>query len=154
MAKKRKQYLDKLAKIQQIEREVEKEKKKIVVECSHQNEKGKLKIEPIGDHGEFMCKICKVEFNMEKLPTETIEDASKILHDAIQQIRCYSDADRDSRLIRLLGELDYNLAETAELYQRVVNVYTRDKGKKNKNNKRNEGFGSFGTGGGLSFIGK
>jgi uncharacterized Zn-finger protein len=146
-------FKDKLAKIEQVRKEMEKERKKIVVECAHQNEKGKLKIYPVNEKGEYECKYCKARFNMNPITETELETALKTAHDAIQQIRCYSDIDEDDKLIRLLGELDYNLLETEELYKRVANVYGRGNGKKkNKNKNRNDDFGTYGSQS-LSFIG-
>jgi uncharacterized Zn-finger protein len=152
--KKKNLFRDKLNKIEQVRREMEKERKKIVVECAHQNEKGKLKIYPVNEHGEYECKYCKARFNMNPLSQADIKDASKVIHDAIQQVRCYSDPDEDEKLIRLLGELDFNLSETSELYERVVSVYGRGNGKKKdgKNKNRESDFGGYASGS-LSFIG-
>jgi maltooligosyltrehalose synthase len=147
----KKQFMDKLNKIEQIQREIQKEKKKVVVECSHQNEKGKLKIHPVNDSGEYECKYCKARFNMNKLSEKEINGAVKMLHDAIQQIRCYSDMNQDDKLIRLLGELDFNLQETSELYDRVVNVFGREQGQKKKKHREDD-FGTYGSQS-LSFIG-
>jgi coenzyme F420-reducing hydrogenase beta subunit len=148
-------FRDKLSKMEQVRRELEKEQKKLVVECSHQNEKGKLKIYQINEQGEYQCKYCKQTFNMDPLSQADIKAATKIMHDAIQQVRCYSDPTEDEKLIRLLGELDFNLSETAELYERVASTYGKGNGKKNKKNK-NKGdgndFGAYGAGQ-LSFIG-
>jgi hypothetical protein len=149
-------FRDKLDKMDQVRRELEKEHKKLIVECPHQNEKGKLKISQVNEHGEYECKFCKQRFNMDPLTQTDIKAAQKILHDAIQQIRCYSEPESDDKLIRLLGELDYNLSETSELYERVVSVYGRGNGnKKNKNKNKDRGgndMGGYGTGQ-LSFIG-
>jgi hypothetical protein len=88
---------------------------------------------------------------MNKLVDKEIDAAVKTLHDAIQQIRCYSDINQDDKLIRLLGELDFNLQETSELYDRVVNVYGREQGQKKKKNREDD-FGTYGSQA-LSFIG-
>ena len=147
-------FRDKLNQIEQASREMEKERKKIVVECAHQNEKGKLKIYPIGENGMYQCKYCKAKFNMMPIPTSTLGDALETVHNAIQQIRCLSDVNEDYKMIKLLGSLDFNLQETQELYTRIVSVYgnghTKNKNKKNKN--REDGFGGYGSGQ-LSFIG-
>lgn len=148
-------FRDKVNKIEQVRKELEKERKKIVVECAHQNEKGKLKIFPVNEHGEYECKYCKARFNMEPIKEGRLHESIKTVHDAIQQIRCYSDIDRDDKLIRVLGELDYNLQETEELYKRTTDHFGRGNGKnKNKNKDKNRGddFGGYGSGN-ISFIG-
>ena len=150
MGKKKNAFKEKLKTIEQVRRQMEKERKKIVVECAHQNDKGKLKIYPVNEFGEYECKYCKTRFNMNPIPSAELDEAIKTIHDAIQQISCYSDIDEDDKLIRLLGELDFNLQETAELYERVVSVYGRGTGK--KKHKDEYEFGAYGTGA-LSFIG-
>lgn len=148
------QFKDKLHKMEQIRKQIEKEQKRMVIECSHTNENGKLKIKPIGSHGDFECKYCKSRFNMNQVHRDTIEDATKVLHDVLQQIRCLSDVEVDYETIRKLGELDYNLQETAELYERVREVYSQQGGKKKKKKKHDSGdsFGNYG-GSQLSFLG-
>lgn len=150
-------FREKLNKIEQVRKEIEKEKKKIVVECAHQNEKGKLKISAVNEHGEYECKYCKQRFNMDPIKDGQLAGAIKVVHDAIQQIRCYSDIEEDTKLIRLLGELDFNIQETQELYSRVVNVFGKGNGNKkdknkNKNRDNNDNFGGYGSGP-ISFIG-
>lgn len=148
------EFKNKLDKMEQIRRQIEKESKKIVVECSHQNEKGKLKIHPINDRGDFECKYCKSRFNMNQIHRDTIDEAINVLHNVIQQTRCFSDIEEDDKIIRLLGELDYNLQETGELYERVRAAYGRNGGNKKKKKKHDSGdnFGSY-AGGNLSFLG-
>jgi hypothetical protein len=152
--KKKKRFLDKLERIEEAQREFEKERKKAVIHCAHQNEKGKLKIRPINEKGDYECKYCRVVFNMNTISQADIKDACETLHNAIQQIRAFSDAEDDEKLVRLLGELDFNLQETGELYDRIVNMYgkNKNKNKKNKNFRDKDDFGSYGVGA-ISFIG-
>jgi hypothetical protein len=148
-------FKNKLAKMQQVRQELEKESKRIVVECSHQNEKGKLKIRAVSNNGDYECKYCGAKFNMNPISRNTLADATETLHNAIQQIRCYSDIHSDAKLIHALGEIDYNIGETGELYDRVTNVYGKGNGNKKKKNKnRGDGGGQFGSygSGSLSFI--
>lgn len=144
-------FKEKMAKMEQVRRELEKEKKKMAVQCAHQNDKGKLKIYAVNEHGEYECKYCHQRFNMNPISESELRESLKVAHDAIQQIRCYSDIEEDEKLIRLLGELDYNLQETSELYQRVLSMYGRGNGKKKKNKNRDD-FGNYSSGQ-LSFIG-
>lgn len=151
----KKLLMQKMDKIKELEREVKKEKRKAIVECAHQNEKGKLKIHPVNEKGDYKCKFCEEEFNMNAISRAEIEDAVSTIHNAIQQIRCFSDPESDAKLIKLLGELDFNLQETGELYDRIVNALGKNKGNK-KGGKRydndKDSFGSYGSGS-LSFIG-
>jgi hypothetical protein len=52
----------------------------------------------------------------------------------------------------VLGELDFNLQETAELYDRIVNAYGKNKKNKKKKYNDRDDFGSYGVGS-ISFIG-
>lgn len=148
-------FREKMSKIEKIRKDTEKELKKIVVDCAHQNEKGKLKIHPVGNpaDGNYECKYCKTRFNMNPIKDAELDTAIEIVHDAIQQIRCFSDYREDEKLIRLLGELDFNMQETKELYTRAISVYGRGNGKKkDKKNRNNDSdFGNYGSGP-ISFI--
>ena len=151
MGKSKKRLLEKLNEIEQLSRDIQKQRKRIVVECPHQNDKGKLKLEAIDDEGTYRCKFCKSTFNMTLIPRDKLNDAVETLHNALQQIRCFSDPRDEHKLIRIMGELDFNLQESAELYERIVNIYGRG-GKKKKDRDREDSFGEYGTQG-LSFIG-
>jgi len=146
----RKRIIGKLERLEGMERDFHKEKKKIAIHCCHQNEKGKLKIYPYekGKTGDYQCKYCKTIFNMNHISKEELKDALSTLHNAIQQIRSFADCDKDEKIIMLLGELDFNLHETKELYERYADIY----GKRNKKKKDRDDIGSYGVGS-ISFIG-
>jgi hypothetical protein len=150
--KKKKNFLSKLERINEAQKEFEKERKKVIIHCAHQNDSGKLKIKPINEKGDYECKYCHVEFNMNTIQENDIKDACKTLHNAIQQIRSFSDSEDDAKLITVLGELDFNLQETAELYDRIVNAYGKNKKNKKKKYNDRDDFGSYGVGS-ISFIG-
>lgn len=149
-------FKEKINRIEQARKAMEKESKRLVVECSHQNENGKLKLYPVSDHGDYECKYCHTRFNMNKINFNDLKSSIEVVHNAIQQIRCYSDSDseKDAQLIRVLGELDFNVHEVAELYDRIVRVYGKGNGKKKHHNRdSNDGFGGFGSAASISFIG-
>lgn len=153
MAKGTTKFQSKMNQIQEMRRQVEQEAKKIKVQCSHQNEKGKLKIFPVSDNDDFECKYCGTRFNMKQLSRAELATATKTVTDALEQIRCYSDVHADAKRITHIGELIYNLQESVEHYDRVVDVYGRGKGKgkKKKNRDRDDQeLGSYGMG--LSFM--
>lgn len=152
MSKKNKYFSDfeeDLAAIREEKRKIEKKERKIMIRCSHQSRKGKLKIEPIDEKGNYRCRKCGAVFNMNKISEGTLEDASNILVNALQQVRCFADVEDDYDLIKLLGDLIYNLKETNHLYRRMVDLY--DKGNKKKHKREYEDFGRYGTGA-LSFM--
>jgi len=153
MAKGKRKFVEKIARIKELQKEAEKERRKAIIECAHQNEKGKLKIHPVNEKGDYECKYCEEQFNMNSISRSNIEDAIETMHNAIQQIRCFSDPEDDAKLVRLLGELDFNMQEVGELYERIVNLYGKNK-KKNRGDKYkdHDSFGSYGASS-LSFIG-
>lgn len=146
-----KKTLSKLDEIEQLLRKAERERRKVAAECSHQSEKGKLKLNAL-HNGEFQCKLCKERFSMDIIDRTQIEKSVDILNNAIQQIRCFSDPTENEQVIRRLGEMAFNLKEVSSLYERIVESSTRGNKHKNKNKHKNEDdFGSWG--GGISFIG-
>lgn len=149
MAKER--FNDEMSKVLELEREIKKKKTEIMIKCSHQKENGKLKIYPLNEKGDYKCKKCGEEFNMNSIARSEIEDAIETIHNAIQQIRSFARPEEDFKLIRDLGALDFNLRETGELYDRVVNLYGKGKKNKNKNHDRDD-FGLSGHNA-LNFIG-
>lgn len=140
--------------IEELRKQLAREEKQVMVECSHKNSKGKLKIEPIGgSNGTFRCKKCGQEFSMDRIDTKSLLGAAELLNDAIQQIRCYADdSETDLKLVKQLGELAYNLGEAVELYDKTVKAVGKKKNKK-KEKRNDDNFGNYGWGG-ISFGGK
>lgn len=151
---KKKDFMKKLEGLAEAKKQIKEEQKKLVVECAHQNANGKLKLYPVNDRGDFKCKYCEAVFNMNPKKKEELEKAVNTIHDAIQQIRCFSDVEEDAKTIKVLGEVDFNLSTSIELYERIVNAFSKNgkKKKKNHNNHNNDSFGSYGSNS-LSFIG-
>lgn len=147
----------KMSQIAEINRTAQMEVRKFQIACSHQNEKGKLKIKPISDNNDYQCKYCGTQFNMNKISKADLTSAAKTIHDAIQQVRSFADPDTDEKRITLLGELDYNLQESVELYERTYDAYGNGQGRnknkgKNKNKNRDDNdLGSYGMA--LDFMG-
>jgi hypothetical protein len=75
--KKKKNFLSKLERINEAQKEFEKERKKVIIHCAHQNDSGKLKIKPINEKGDYECKYCHVEFNMNTIQENDIRMPAK-----------------------------------------------------------------------------
>lgn len=135
-------------------KEIEKEERLIKTQCCHQNHKGKLTVFPIGNKGEYKCSVCGEEFNMNPISSNELKTAINVVHNAIQQCRSFADADEEAKIIKALGETDYNLTYVLDsLYRKTINHYAKASGgKKNKkNNNRDDDFGSYGNGSFSSF---
>lgn len=131
-------------------KKLDKKLAKVAIPCSHTNDKGKLKIEFL-DNGLARCKKCGSVFSFETISHDSLDKAVRTVHNAINQIKALTeDPDREQGVINSLGQLDYNLKETAELYKKTVSNY--GKGGKKKNKKQYDSFGSYGAGS-IEFIG-
>jgi len=142
----KKSFRDKIAAIEKAEAEVKKERKKIVVQCSHQNSKGKMKIYHIGNSN-FKCKYCGEVFSMKPVSMGELKSAVETLHNVIQQMRAFSDPESDMRFIEHLGEMDFNIEELPAVYDRINSLMSKKK--KNKNNNDEIGFSGMR---GISFL--
>ena len=140
-----KEKLDALAK---ADEELRRERKKIIIQCSHHNSKGKLKLEQL-ENGKWQCKYCHETFHMAPINQQELREAYQVLHDAIQQMRAFSDPEKDERLIVHLGEIDFNLGEILPTYDKIINFYSAKKGKKDKYKEEEIGFSGMGS---LSFL--
>lgn len=134
-------------------KEIEKEERLIKTQCAHQNHKGRLTIHPIGNRGEYQCDICGEEFNIQPISSQELSAAINVVHNAIQQCRAFADVEEDLKIIKALGETDYNITYIlSPLYKKTTNQYGKGNGKKkNKNKQREESFGSYGNGSFSSF---
>lgn len=131
-------------------KKLEKKISRAAIPCSHTNDKGKVKVEFLGKGNLVRCKKCGAKFDFSSIQMDDLEEAARILHNAINQIKALSDdPEREQSVIRSLGEMDYNLKEMVDLYRKSVNNYGKGQ-KKNKN--RDNDFGSYGMGS-ISFIG-
>lgn len=151
MSKNKREFQDNLNRIEKMKKELEKERKKAVIQCNHRSGKGNLKLAPLGGN-EFECTICKTRFNAGKVSEENLLAAIDTVHDAIQQIRAFSDKSEDESLVKFFGEIDYNVQSLPELYRRVMAAYSHSGGKKKKHHRDDQRFGSYGSSG-LDFIG-
>lgn len=149
MGKEKKRMLEGLREMQDTERALRRKKKELIINCDHKNDKGKWKLQLDDETGQFRCKYCGVKFFMTTYNNKTVEDAVGVVHDMLQQIRCFANDD-DVKWVRILGELDMNLQDAAELYQRTIDTYVKKKDKTKK--KQRDEFGSYGTES-LSFMG-
>lgn len=153
----KKNLISELHEIEQATKDIQKQRRKIMIKCSHHNHNGKLKIESIDDEGTYRCKICKAVFNMNPIKKEDLEEAVEIVHNALQQIRCHAanSSDAEEKIVKLMGELDFNLQESVEIYDRIVRIYMKGEGKNKDKKKRYDDDASFGRWGGqpISFLG-
>ena len=156
MGKNNGNYKDRMNEILESQRALDKQVRKMKVQCAHVNKNGKLKLTEVGN-GYFECDICGERFSLAPIDRHTLDAAVEVIHNAAQTIRCYSDAEQDRNLIVAIGELDYNVRELPDIYEKVSSAYTRNQGgkKRNKNKNRNQGggFGQFGAGN-VSFLGR
>ena len=106
---KKKDLLMSKKEIAKIRKEAEKQERLIKTQCSHQNHKGKLTIRPIGRNGEYVCDVCGEEFNMNQISAQDLHAAITVVHNAIQQCRSFADEEDDAKIIKALGETDYNI---------------------------------------------
>lgn len=131
-------------------KKIEKKISRAGIPCSHTNDKGKVKVEFLGKGNLVRCKKCGTKFDFTVIQMDDLEAAQRLIHNAINQIKALSDdPEREQSVIRSLGELDYNLKETVDLYRKSVDNF--GKGKKNKKHHDSD-FGSYGMGS-INFIG-
>lgn len=131
------------------QKKLQKKIAKIRIPCSHTTAKGKLKVDFI--NGAYCeCKNCGTKFDFEQIELKDLEDAILTVHNAINQIKAFTNnPDDDRRIIITLGDLDYNLSEIKELYKRTTKEF--GKGKKNKKSY-DDSFGSYGASS-INFVG-
>lgn len=134
--------------IMRAKKETEKQERLIKSLCAHQKKNGKLAVRPIGNRGDYICEICDEEFNMNPVSSQDLQAAIQVVHNAIQQCRAWSDIESDEKIIRALGETDYNIGYVLPaLYKKILTHYSKDGKKKNKNNNhREDEFGSYANG--------
>lgn len=151
MAKKFNSFEEEIKMIEREEKEFRKKKKRLLINCYHQNKKGNPKLFPRDTvHGTIVeCEICHTQFSPDVISSQKISDAIEIIHNVIHQIKVFSnpEVDKDAKLCSVLGDMDFNLLELEELYRRILNSNSKKKQK-----KREDDYGSFGVGN-LSFIG-
>ena len=124
-------------------KELDRELDKLKIPCSHTKESnGRLKVEFINERY-VRCEKCGCEFDFTRIETDELKNAVNIIHNAINQIKVMSDApEREKKVLRELGTMDYNLSELLDLYKRTINTF--GKGKKKKKSK-DSSFGSYGA---------
>lgn len=135
-----------LANIEKSLEELKKKKNKMKVVCSHKSKSGKPKLEPVNREKElFQCTKCGEIFHLDFITKDQVNAAYSVMHDTINQIKFLSNVDDEgeSQLVTSLGELLYNLKESTELYDKMINsIYKKPKKKKKF---REEEYGSYGT---------
>lgn len=137
--------------LQEEQKKIEKRLRKVKIPCSHSNSNGKIKVDFI--KGSLCkCKKCGTKFDFEAISFEELERAQMILHNAVNQIKAFSDdPEKERSVIQTLGEFDYNSYEIVELYKRTINAF--GKGKKKNKDRHNDDFGSYGMANAISLTG-
>lgn len=121
--------------------------------CSHQKyDKNKRKWElaiVVDDNTSIAtCKLCKQRFAVAPLYAKELNQSAKVISDAINQIKMFSDnpgRKEEQDTIEKLGRLAQNIEETVDLYTSVLaNKGKKGNKKKNKNKNRDYSYGSYG----------
>ena len=135
-----------LEKLEKEKHALEMESRKIRSNCSHQK-KDRLNIVSIDSEANFRCKECGEKFNMRPVTEDLLRNSIKVVKDVINQIRCYSSADDDSKVLATVGSLSFNIEEVLTIYSRIRANYNKGrKGKKRKyDNDGGDSIGSYGT---------
>lgn len=137
MGKKNKHF-DNIQELDEEIRALDRKRAKIAIDCPHTKKNGKLTGKHTGT--KFKCARCRTEFDLEQIRMETLTDALKVVDNAINQVKIFSDAPGDvddSRIVSTLGNLAYNLKEFPALYKRTIGE--DDNGKRKKKNRNNNG---------------
>lgn len=113
------------------------------IPCSHTNAKGKLKVKFM-DNNLVKCQRCGTVFSFEPVSNKELKNAVQTVHNAINQCKALSNDPRgEASLIKTLGNMDFNLTELLQLYERISNNGDKKKKKKNKKDR----YDSFGESG-------
>ena len=143
-------YSEQIKSLREERERIERELKAVSVKCSHTNSEGKLTINFV-DNEKVRCKKCGCEFRFNTISTEKLDNAIDTLHDVINQIKSFSDDPvREKKVIKSLGDIDFNLDEIRELYCRTTKEFSKN-GHKHKKKKKDESIGSYGMNS-ISFI--
>lgn len=133
------------------EKKIKRKMRKLKIPCSHTNDKGKIKVEFI--KGTLArCTKCDCVFDFNRIDSDELDGAVRIVHNAINQIKALSnDPLKEAKVIEDLGSMDFNLSEMSDLYKRTITAQGKG-GKKKKKKYDDSSFGSYGVNS-LSFDG-
>lgn len=138
---------DSIQDLKEAQKAITKKIEKAKIPCSHTNENGKLKVRFL-DEGStrVQCKRCGEIFDFKAYSMDTVNQSVRVLRDVINQIKALSDDPvKEKKLIRICGELIYNLETIPEAYEGIIKNFNKG-GKKKKKNRDYESFGQFGSG--------
>lgn len=143
--KKKNDIFTNISNLEKAQKELDKEKAKIAIPCSHTNDKGKLKVEFLRGHL-ARCKRCGAKFDFAVVSDDDLDKAFMVVHNVLNQIKALSDDPvGEEKLIKSLGELDFNLKETKKLYRKTIEAAAKNNGNKKKNKNKGDQFGSYGA---------
>lgn len=131
------------------QREIAKKAKQLPIPCSHKKKSGKLAADPEGKNDMYLkCKRCGAKFLSNPISDTQLREAIGIVTGAINQLKIFSDTDKDDNTVVKLGEIAYNVEEIFELYTRFQEKHSK-KNKHKHNDDYSRGTGGYGT---VSFI--
>lgn len=139
--------LDDITSLREAQKEITKKIEKAKIPCSHTNENGKIKIRFIREGStEVQCKRCNEIFDFKTISMDKLNDAIETIHDAINQVKALSDRPEEERkVIRRLGELDYDLKNFPDIYEGATSSFGKNKNKKKKKKNNYNSIGAFGA---------
>jgi transcription elongation factor Elf1 len=139
-------FEEQMSKLHKAEAELKRARKAALVQCSHQKKNGSLKVDFLGNSTEVKCKICGTRFDVEAINEREIKQAAKVIFNALQQIRSFSDREEDHERIEELGRIALNIEELPEYYLTMLGIFNTKKKNKNKNKKKNNRDDQYGYG--------
>lgn len=140
-------FIDGIDDLKEAQKAIAKKIEKAKIPCSHTNENGKIKIRFLNEgNTKVQCKRCGSIFDFRTISMEDLRDAIGVIHNAINQIKALSDKPvEEKKLIKLLGEMDYNLINVEEIYENCTRSYNKHGNKKKKKKNNYDSFGQFGA---------
>lgn len=125
--------------LEQLRAQIKKQEQLIAISCNHQKKNGDLNVKWIDEaEGIVQCKTCGDTFSMNIVKSDKLENAVKVIHSAIQQIRATTNNDEDD-VVENFGKIDYAMRQVPEQYGRLIEALGKGKKKKKKNKKSSIG---------------
>lgn len=125
---------------QELRRELENKEREIAMSCSHSkpNRKGELRFTLQALHnGQYRCDQCGTKFSLSPVNHKELIAAVDTVHNALQQVRSFSDPYNDEAFIRELGRTDYNIQNLDTYYGRALQSYSGNNGRGGKPKSQN-----------------
>ena len=117
------------------------ENSKKVIECSHTNKNGDIKVVPVDGpvDGLFRCEKCGKTINLAPISIKDAKEAVRIVDTMCDQIKIFSSNKTDDRrTISEMGKANYNVGKMLKVYESIAPGKGMKKNKKkNKNKNKN-----------------